>query len=274
SLYFAIRHLADVGTSPEAYGLLLSWLKLAVYVYFGIAYGLYLLSIWCLVHGYRTAPNALERNQVKWILYGAVAALAMMTYSLYLAVLRPDLFGGGAATWPMFFASVFVTLSFAISITRYRLMELDRLISSGAAYFSINIFGTLLYYILVIVGVLLLGSTIIAETTLAQGLGVAGTVLLLVGVLNLARGRLKNALDRHFRREKGNLDRTFQRMSEAIDQLVDSPALAHRLLRTTSELLGSPRGAVYLRQGDPAVYRLADCVGDPPPLTELSPGSP
>ena len=38
----------------------------------------------------------------------------------------------GAATWPMFGASVCLTGAFAISITRYRLMELDKLVSSGA----------------------------------------------------------------------------------------------------------------------------------------------
>ena len=70
-------------------------------------------------------------------------------------------------------------------------------------------------------------------------------MLLLLAVLNLARSRLK-ALDRHFRREKYQLDRTLQRMSEAVGQLVDTPTLARRLLATTAELLGTERGAVYL----------------------------
>ena len=77
-------------------------------------------------------------------------------------------------------------------------------------------------------------------------------------VLDLARGRLKAVLDRHFRREKYQLDRTLQRMSQAIEQLVDPPTLARRLLHTSAELLGVARGAVYLREGDPPLYRLAE----------------
>ena len=48
--------------------------------------------------------------------------------------------------------------------------------------------------------------------------------------LNLLRGRLKKALDRRFYRDKYQLDRTLNRMGEAIDQLVNPPTLARRLL--------------------------------------------
>ena len=92
--------------------------------------------------------------------------------------------------------------------------------------------------------------------------------------LELAARPGAEVLDRHFRREKHQLDRTLQRMSQAIEQLVDPPALARRLLQTSAELLGVPRGAVYLRQGQPPLYRLADVLGGEPPLLELSSGCP
>src|SRR5207237_8763407 len=41
-----------------------------------------------------------------------------------------------------------------------------------------------------------------------------------------------------------------------------------------TELHGVERGAVYLRDGDPALYRVGDSLGPPPPLAELSPGCP
>ena len=103
---------------------------------------------------------------------------------------------------------------------------------------------------------------------------VSSTALLLLTALDLVRGRLKFVLDRHFRREKHQLDRTWQRMSQAIEQLVDPPTLARRLLQTSAELLGAAAGAVYLRQGDPPLYRLTHALGPRPRLTELSPGCP
>ncbi len=89
---------------------------------------------------------------------------------------------------------------------------------------------------------------------------------MLLLILDAVRGRLKRALDRHFRREKHSLDRTLQRMSQAIDRLVDPPALARRLLQTSAELLNTPRGAVYLREGRTAAVLLG---GRPGPLLRL-----
>ncbi len=63
-------------------------------------------------------------------------------------------------------------------------------------------------------------------------------------------------------------------MSQAIEQLVDPPALARRLLHTTAEMLSAPAGAVYLRQGEPPVYCLTEPIGPAPKLPELSSGCP
>src|SRR5262245_11027243 len=93
-------------------------------------------------------------------------------------------------------------------------------------------------------------------------------------ILDVARARFKKVLDRRFFRDKSQLDRTLQRMRQAIGQLVDPPALAQRMLQASTELLGASRGAVYLRQGEAALHRLVGCVGEPPLLTELSPGCP
>jgi transcriptional regulator with GAF, ATPase, and Fis domain len=130
------------------------------------------------------------------------------------------------------------------------------------------------YYGLAFVGLFLVNSRGGEGPSLTQALLVSSTALVLLVALDLTRGRVKNALDRHFRKEKHQLDRTWRRMSEAIEQLVDSPTLARRLLQTSAELLGAVRGAVYLRQGDPPLYHLTHALGPPPPLAELSSGCP
>jgi transcriptional regulator with GAF, ATPase, and Fis domain len=245
-----------------------------IYAYFAVAALLYLASIVCLVHSYRKAINTTERNQVRWILFGSLAALVPIGYSLYLAFWEKGRFGGGAATWPMFAASACVTAAYTVSITRYRLMQLDQVLSSGFVYFLFSSLVGVGYYGLLFVAMLLVGSQVGEGPTLGHVLGVSGTALVLLVVLDLVRGRFKRALDRHFRREKHQLDRTLQRMSQAIEQLVDPPTLGRRLLHTVAELLGASGGAVYLRQGDPPLYRLSSTMGEPPPLLELSSGCP
>jgi transcriptional regulator with GAF, ATPase, and Fis domain len=254
--------------------LLLVEILYEIFLYFGVAALWYLASVASLVHSYGTAANDTERNQVKWILYGAAAAVVPIGYSLYLAFWETGRFGGGAATWPMFAASVCVTAAYTVSITRYKLMQLDQLISSGAIYFLISFLAGGLYYGLVFAGVALVGSQVGEGPSFGQVLAVSTTALVLTAALDLIRGRFKRVLDRHFRREKYQLDRTLQRMSRAIEQLVDPPTLARRLLQTAGELLSVSRGAVYLRQGAPPLYHLTDALGPAPALTELSSGCP
>ncbi len=272
--YLAVRRLYDPAHVAPVSGVLLLNLLYAVLAYLAVAGLWYLACVVSLVHSYRIAADATERNQVKWILFGAVAALVPIGYSLYLAFWKQAAFGAGAATWWMFAASVCFTAAFAVSITRYRLMQLDQLISSGVSYFLVSLLTGALSYALMFLVLLVVWSQVLPGPSLGQALWVSSAALVLFLALDLARGRLKRALDRHFRREKHQLDSMLRRMSQAIEQLVDPSALARRLLQTSAELLGVSRGAVYLRQGDPPLFVLADTLGAAPPLSELSSGCP
>jgi transcriptional regulator with GAF, ATPase, and Fis domain len=267
--YLRVRWFHDQGTRADV----LREMLVEIYCYFAVAALWYLASVACLVHSYCNAANGTERNQVKWILFGGLTALVFIGYSLYLAFLEQGRFGGGAATWPMFAASLCITVAFAVSITRYRLMELDQLVSSGFIYFLISFVAGLVYYGLVFAGMVFVDSQV-GTSPMGHVLAVSTTALVLMLALDLVRGRLRRALDRHFRQQKHQLDRIVRRMSQAIEQLVDPPTLGRRLLHTTAELLNVMRGAVYLRQGDPPLYHLVDSLGPAPALTELSSGCP
>jgi transcriptional regulator with GAF, ATPase, and Fis domain len=271
--YLLIRWFNHEGW-PDQVKRLLDVMLLGIFCYFGVAALWYLACVVCLVHSYVTAADPTERNQVKWILIGCGAAAVPIGYTLYLAFFDRPAFGGGAGTWPMFAASACVTAAFTVSITRYRLMQLDQLLSSGVRYFLISSAGGLVYYGLLFVGVLVLGSRGVEGPSVGHALAASSAILLLLLALNLARGGFTAALRRHFHREKYQLDRTLRRMSQAIEQLVDPPTLARRLLHTSAEVLGVSRGAIYLRHGQPPLYSLADSLGPPPALTELPPGCP
>lgn len=270
-------HARFVGLSHEHFAGAWFVLRTLVEIYLGLAALWYLASVVALVHSFHTAANITERNQVKWIMFGAVLALLPIGYTLYLIGYEPDDFGVGAATWPMFAASFFLTVAFAVSITRYRLMQLDQIVSSGVVYFLLSFAAGLVYYGLVFAGVFatdLLGSQVMAGPSLTQTVWVSASFLVLMVVLDLVRSRFKRALDKRFYRDKYQLDRTLRRMGQAIEQLVDPPTLARRFLQASAELLNVSRGAVYVREGVPPLYRLAGNIGEAPPLAELPPGSP
>ncbi len=249
------------------------WLKYAIFFALAVAAIGYVGCLAALTHSLRTVTVPEERKQVQCILFGVALALLPIGFSLVVVFFIPTAFATGWATWPMFLASTVVTAAFVVSITRYRLMELDKLISSGMAYFLFSFVATMLYYVVAFLGTLMF-SQVIASPTLGEALSVSTTALLLVFVLDLARGRFKKVLDRRFSRNKSQLDRTLQQMSAAVADLVDPPALAQRLLRASAELLGVAQGAVYLREGDPPIFRLAGHVGAAPALDELALGFP
>src|SRR5258708_5889477 len=139
-----------------------------------------------------------------WRVVGFVAIQLFLVPGL----VRSGCLGAGAATWPMFAASVCLTVAFAISITRYRLMELDQLISSGVVYFLISFSAGLVYYAVFFIGTLVFQ----AQPRLSEALTVSTTALVLMLALDLARSRLKKVLDRRYFREKSQLDKTLQRL--------------------------------------------------------------
>jgi hypothetical protein len=181
--YLLVRWLEQGGSSGPYLQVMLG----EIYFYFGVATLWYLLSLASLVHSFRTAGNPVERNQVKWILVGVTAALVPIGYTLYLAFQEPGRFGGGGATWPMFAASACVTAAYTVSITRYRLMQLDQLVSSGMMYFLVSTLAGLFYYGVVFAALLLVGSQAGEGPSLVQVLAVSSTVLLLLGATSDAR---------------------------------------------------------------------------------------
>ncbi|MFL5339786.1 MAG: sigma 54-interacting transcriptional regulator [Gemmataceae bacterium] len=272
--YFWVRDLARTG-APGAE--IREWMRLARWIVlgaFGTAALWFLGGVACLVHSLRVAREEGERQQVRWILGGSILAVLPITYSLALAVFRPLEFVAGGASWPMFMASGFITAAFTISITRYRLLRIDLLLTSGMVYFLVSFLAGLCYYVLVFTCVLIVGSHVMPGPSLGQALWVSGSVLGLLVALDLLRGKLNRKLERHYHRDKHQLDRTLLQLSEAIEHLVEPPTLARHLLDVSAELLGVARGAVFLSEGVPTLYRLAGTLGAAPSLAELAAGCP
>lgn len=262
--YTAVRWLSRSGGSADEINMTIGWLRNVIFLYFGIAALWYVASIVALLHSYRRARNPIERNQIRWILGGSLLALVPYSYALYLANRHPGELASGAAIWPLFAASACFTFAFAVGITRYRLLQFDQIMGSGLAYVFVSGLAALIYCALVVIGMLLFGAR---GPTLEQAAWVGGSALVLSISLDAARVRLRNYLDRRFRKDKTQLDSLLSKFGEAVDQLVDTPTLARRLLQICTDIYGYPLGAVYIRVGSGA-YELAGTlgVGPVPPL--------
>jgi transcriptional regulator with GAF, ATPase, and Fis domain len=241
----------------------------------GMALVWFLACIASLVHSLAAAPQQSQaRNQVKWILAGALLAAIPIAYTLYLAFVESDRFGIGGATWPMFAASICISVAYAVSISRYGLMEVRDVLNLGVLSLGASVGAALIFTGIVFLGTFFLDSQGINLSPLWHAAWISVVAWLIFTALHLARTRLRLVLHRRLHRTKFQLDQTLRRMSEAVEQRIDPQLLCRRFLTGLAEVAGFDEGAIYLRQGEPAVFRLATCLGDEPPVKELPPGSP
>jgi transcriptional regulator with GAF, ATPase, and Fis domain len=247
---------------------LLTVIKRFAVAYVVISSVLFAACLGCLVHSLRVARKAAEKNQVKWVLFGGALATIPVAYTLYLGVADPVRFALGGATAPMFLASLFFTLAFAVSIMRYRLMQVGEIINRSVLYVSISSAVALLYYASVVLGSLWWGSQLQSRPSVQSLVVIATVIVSLVGV-GWGLDRFRAAIERRFYRDKGQLDRAMRKMGEAVRNLADPARVAQRMLEATADLLNLERAAVYLRSAEGDSFRLAAALGVPPELREL-----
>jgi transcriptional regulator with GAF, ATPase, and Fis domain len=239
-------------------GLLLV-LNEGISIYIAIAAAYFLASLLALADSFFTTRNPVLHNQVKWILWAAVAATLPVGYSLSLAYFQKEKFALGAASVPMFLASALFMLAYAVGILRHKLMLIDEILSRGMVYYILNLAVTIGFSLAIAAG------SLAAMYQHAQGARHIQVVIALVVVavllLNWCRDRLQRLIDRKFFREKFQLDKALQRMNHAADGMGDPSALAQRMLASCRDLLGVDRAALYLREPSTGVFRLIAADG-------------
>ena len=205
------------------------------------------LCILCLVYSYRNAGTRAERNQVQWILLASLISLVLIAYLLAQAWIDPATLGRGNAAWPMFGVSLLYTMAYAFSITRYKLMQVEEIINRSAVYFAFSLTAGLIYSGVLLVSGKLIGDQLFSTHSTSRGAVAAALSVIVVLILSeVARGRFQRVIDRQFFREKYKFDRAMQKMRLAVGSLIDRVTLGRRLLEAAAEVLRLEWGALYL----------------------------
>ena len=230
--------------------------------YIGLAVATFLLGVICLGVSYLGARTRAERNQVKWILLASLLASILIGYLLGLVWFDTSTLGRDSAAWPMFGVSLLFTMAYALSITRYKLMQDEDLINRSVVYVALSVTAGLFYS-----GVLVLSGMVIGDQfrSARQTSWVAGlTVFVILIVSELVRKRLQKVIDRQFFREKYKFDQAMGKMRVAVGSLVDRATLGRRLLEAAAEVLRLEWGAIYLGDEPHGPLRLVSCLGPGP----------
>ena len=189
--------------------------------YVGFSVAVFVLCLVCLGYSFRRAANRAERNQVQWILLATLASFLPISYLLWDTWNDPARLGLESSAWPMFLVSMFYTLAYAISISRFKLMQAETFLNRGVVYFLVSLGAGLLYSALLVVVTVVINDSPLAQETGVGALVVGVTALVILVLWEAARQRFEKVIDRRFYREKSKLDQAMKKMGQAVGNLVD-----------------------------------------------------
>ena len=245
--------------------------------YIAIATLIFLSCIPCLFFSYLRARTRAEENQVKWILLASLIASVLIGYLLWQAWNDTANLGRDSAAWPMVGVSLLYTIAYAFSITRYKLMQVEEIINRSVVYFALSVTAGLTYSAVLLASGWLIGDRLLSTKTNPTSWGAMVAALSVIVVLILsevARGRFQRVIDRQFFREKYKFDQAMQEMRVAVGSLVDRITLGKRLLEGAVEVLRVEWGALYLCEPSEKAFHLVVCNGPTPDQQTLAMDNP
>ena len=217
------------------------------------------LALWCTglfaqIYRYRHVSGPVERQQAKWVMFilgsfMTIIALGVVIPSLFLDL--PDLWFAAVllACAPL---GIALPISIAIAILRYRLYDIDRIISRTLAYGLLTVLlgGG---YAAVVLGL---------GRLLPQGssLTVAAATLVVAAAFRPARRRIQQAVDRRFNRRGHDAGRIIEAFGTRLRDQVDLDTLTGELLAVVDQTMQPTSASLWLRpapDGPPRVGGLA-----------------
>lgn len=181
----------------------------------------------------RGAPQ--ERQQIKFVFF----VLGVLVFSTLLDVVVVEVFGGFLPVMEVidFLMWVAIPLSIFLAITRYRLYDIDRLISRTLAYAIVA--GLL-------AGAVALVATVIG-TRFSDPLVVAGTTLAVAAIFNPLRRRIQVWVDRRFNRSKYDVERVMDEFAGTLRDEAHNEEVVDGWKRVVSDTMQPSSLGVWIR---------------------------
>jgi hypothetical protein len=194
-----------------------------------------------LVVRYRDA-EPVERRQIRCIAFGAAVFVGVYATSFALVGNWEATLGPAAQVLIVIAQLAYAAIPAAIGVAvlRYRLYDIDRIISRTLSYAVLTALLGAVYA----GGVLLLGTLVRASSDLA----VAGATLVVAALFTPARRRVQQAVDRRFNRERYDAEQTVQAFATRLRDEVDLDELRRALLAAVHETVEPARASLWLSQ--------------------------
>jgi hypothetical protein len=189
--------------------------------------------------------QGVERAQLKWFAFVGLVVVP----TLLVAIVTGGATSGALAiltnvAWAAAIGGLtLLPITIGIAILRYRLYEIDRLVSRTISWAMVTALIVALF-----VAFILAFQAILAPLTHSNELAVAASTLVAIGIFQPIRRRVQRLVDRRFNRARYNAEATVAAFAARLRDEVDLEQLRAEILATVSRTVEPSSVSLWLRE--------------------------
>jgi len=216
-----------------------AWISPVVAVVFPVMAAFWLAFVGRLALSWRRSGRD-RRQQLKWLVSGVAASLATGLIGIFTGVFGSHAPAAVQAIAGFLNDSGFVVFAVCagVAILKYRLYDIDRIISRTLAYAMVT--GLLIG---VYVGLVALTTRVLPFTSTA---GVAMSTLAAAAIFNPVRRRVQHAVERRFNRARYDADQTVALFAARLKDAVDQDSVRNDLAEAVNQALEPAHISVWI----------------------------
>ena len=213
--------------------------------------GAFATAIYSQGYRYRRTTNSAQRQQIKWVVFGISAALAVFVgISLLLGVFAPEPTSPGALlaylvgnTFLGYLAILLIPISIGLAVLRYHLFDIDLIINRTLVYVTLTVFLAVLYEGTIVV----LQHLFRALTGQESQVAVVASTLVIAAMFEPLRRRIQGLVDRSFYRRKYDAEKTLEALGAKLREETDLDALRDDVVGVARDTMQPAHVSLWLR---------------------------
>ncbi len=191
---------------------------------------------------YRQA-RGIERQQLRWIVTAGVAVGLAFLLLIAAGFVLPE---GPVldSLWGLALCSIgLIPIGVGFAVLRYRLYDIDRVVSRALVYGAVTAVLALAY-----VGLVLAGQALFSSFAGGSNLAIAASTLLVAALFLPVRSRVQKFVDRRFYRRRYDAQRTLESFGTRLREQIDLGTLERDLQGVVTETMQPAHASLWLRE--------------------------
>jgi hypothetical protein len=217
---------------------------------FAIYGAVYLSGAAAQVYRYMNVSGLVKRQQTKWIVWGVSIGVAGFVLYHLPVVFFPQLETNSLYHLRYIFIArpinylliLMAPVGLTISILRFRLWDVDRLINRSLVYGLLSVILALVYLVLVV----FLRSFLLGFTERTSTMSTIASTLAIAVLFTPLRSRIQSWIDLKFYRRKYDTEKTMERFRSSLRHRLDIDHLSHEIIRLVEDTVQPEHASLWI----------------------------